>query len=190
MFLFGHAGLTLGAAALTAHFIKRPGEETSTKAPWFARLSHHIDVRLLMVGALLSDIIDKPLGIFVFGSTFHNGRIYAHTLLFLLVMAAAGYYLLKKRRQTWLITLAAGTFTHLICDEMWQATVTLFWPLLGFKFPAYDMAGWFGNMFQALISKPYVYVSEAIGLGIVIWYAAWLISEHKVSAFLRRGKIT
>ncbi|MGD0794906.1 MAG: metal-dependent hydrolase [Dehalococcoidales bacterium] len=189
MLFFGHAGITLGAAAMAAGALDRrqPGEPH--KISWFAPLARYIDIRLLLIGSLLPDIIDKPIGQYFFRTNFYNGRIYAHTLLFLLVLAGAGYYLYRSRRQVWLMTLAAGTFTHLALDEMWQVPGTLFWPLVGFSFPRYELADYLGNLLKEIISNPYIYVSEIIGLAIIVWFGVWLLSRRKFGSFIRRGKI-
>ena len=63
MLLFAHLGLTLA----TARF--------------FSRMS----LAALALGSMLPDIIDKPLGLVVFGSP-NMGRTFAHTLLFLMLL--------------------------------------------------------------------------------------------------------
>ena len=47
----------------------------------FKRTKTRRDLFLLVVGSLLPDIIDKPLGLILYHG-FGNGRLYAHTLLF------------------------------------------------------------------------------------------------------------
>jgi inner membrane protein len=189
MLIFGHTGITLGAAALAAHAVNTRKAGQAPDKSWFAPLSRYVDIRLLVIGSLLPDIIDKPLGQYFCRETFNNGRIFAHTLLFLVLITAAGYYLYQRQRRPWLLTLAAGVFTHLAFDEMWQVPATLFWPVLGLTFPKYDLTGWATNIFKALLSNPYIYVSEAIGLAIIIWLAAGIVSRKKVGAFIRYGKI-
>ena len=189
MLIFGHVGITLGTAALAARGVVGRKEVREEKLSFFAPLARHVDIRLLVVGSLLPDIIDKPLGQLFFREGFQNGRIFAHTLLFLVLIAAAGYYLFRRRGQLWLITLAAGDFMHLALDEMWQVPGTLFWPLLGLHFPRYELNDWFGNLFRALLSEPYIYISEAVGLMIVIWFGAWLMSRKKVREFIRHGRL-
>ena len=53
-----------------------------------------------------------------------------------------------------MLALAAGTFAHLILDEMWQVPVTLFWPLLGFSFPVEDLENWASDIWNALLIRP------------------------------------
>src|SRR4030043_267174 len=113
MLIFAHTGITLGAGSIIADTVNR-------RPSWFASLSHYLDIRWLLVGSLLPDIIDKPVGQYLFRDTFNNGRIFSHTLLFLIVISAVGFLLLKKYRYKWMLALAAGTFAHLVLDEMWQ----------------------------------------------------------------------
>jgi len=186
MLLFGHAGVTLGVAAVLAGGVNRRKEKTD----WFVALSKYVDIRWLLVGLLLLDIIDKPVGQYLFRDTFNNGRIFSHTLLFLVVIAAPGLYLWKSRRRTWLLALAAGTFTHLLLDGMWSIPATLFWPLMGFSFPKIDLENWVGGIFHALTHDPSIYIPEIIGLAVALWFAVDIIKRKKVLAFIKYGRIS
>ncbi len=121
MLLFGHIGITLGVFLGISYF-----------AP---RLKAIIDLRYLAIGALLPDLIDKPLGMIIFASTISNGRMIAHTLLFSLTLFLIGLCLYDKRKDIRVVTLASGSFFHLMEDHMWISTQTLLWPLLGWYFP-------------------------------------------------------
>jgi hypothetical protein len=57
----------------------------------FPKVREHIDYRYVIVGSMLPDIIDKTVGMVLFADTFANGRIFAHALLFIVVMGVAGY---------------------------------------------------------------------------------------------------
>ena len=186
MLIFGHPGLTLGAAALLAGAASHKQRDIS----WFDRLARYLDIRLLLVGSLLPDIIDKPVGQYFFRRTFENGRIFSHTLLFLFLLAAAGYYLYRRHRQAWLLTLAAGTFTHLVFDGLWTSPQTLFWPLLGFTFPRAELTGWAAHIWRELFSDPAVYVPELIGLGVLLWFGLTLAVRRRMGAFLIKGKVS
>jgi membrane-bound metal-dependent hydrolase YbcI (DUF457 family) len=183
MLLFAHPGITLGAATLIADAVNR-------KPSWFASLSRYVDIRWLLVGSLLPDIIDKPVGQYFFRDTFNNGRIFSHTLLFLIVISAVGFYLLKKHHQVWMLALAAGTFTHFVLDEMWKTPATLFWPLLGFSFPTEKLEGWARSIFEALFSDPRVYIPEVVGLAVLLVLGLSIIRRKKVGAFIKYGKVS
>src|SRR4030043_846688 len=183
MLIFAHTGITLGAGSIIADTVNR-------RPSWFASLSHYLDIRWLLGGSLLPDIIDKPVGQYLFRNTFSNGRIFSHTLLFLIVITAVGFYLYKRHRHIWMLSLAAGTFTHLLLDAMWQTPSTLFWPLSGFTFKRVELEGWAQNIFHALFSDPSVYVPEIIGLAVLLWFAVAVIRRKKVGAFIKKSKVS
>ena len=83
------------------------------------------------LGAILPDLIDKPLGHILLNSSIDFGRIYAHSgLFFIAILVLAIAY--RKRKGTWLLmALAAGVLSHLVLDSMWELPVTLFYPFLG-----------------------------------------------------------
>ena len=72
MLLFGHAGITLGAAAIVAHAVSRTKIDPAPKTSWFVALSRFVDIRLLVIGSMLPDIIDKPIGQYFFIETYNN----------------------------------------------------------------------------------------------------------------------
>lgn len=213
MLVLGHAGITLGTAILLAGGLaskslpKARGNEavgashpsplaTATtinhptkKVSWLAFLASRIDIRVLLVGSLLPDIIDKPVGHFFFRDIFNNGRILSHTLLFSAALALAGVYLYRRRGQNWLLVLSSGTFTHLILDRMWQNPRTFFWPLYGLTFEVIDTTNWIQNLLHALITDPSVYVPELVGLGVLIWFVHQLVRRKTFCDFVRRGQI-
>lgn len=188
MLVLGHAGITLGTAALLAGTVRRSHSKPTWNLSWFTALSSYIDIRILLIGSVLPDIIDKPIGQYFFRATFSNGRIFSHTLLFLVLMTAAGFYLYKRRQKLWLLTLAAGIFTHLIMDKMWLAPRTLFWPLFGTAFDRMDLTDWTLNMLLALMSNPEVFVPETIGAVILLWFGLSLVFRKKVGAFIKYGR--
>lgn len=121
MLLFGHLGVTLGIFFGLGIFIPR--------------LRTLIDPRYLAIGAILPDLIDKPVGEVIFASTFSSGRIIGHTLLFSLLLFLIGLYVYEKRRDIRGLSLTSGSFLHLFEDQMGADPQTFFWPLFGWSFP-------------------------------------------------------
>ncbi len=70
----------------------------------FTRRDPDIDVRLLMLGSILPDLIDKPLGHLIFPED--NGRIFAHSLLFVILLVLIG---IRSRK---VMTVALGSALH------------------------------------------------------------------------------
>jgi len=66
---------------------------------------------------------------------FSNGRMISHTLLFSFTLFLIGLYFYDKKSDLVIISLASGSFFHLMEDQMWDTPKTLFWPLLGWSFP-------------------------------------------------------
>ena len=134
MLLFAHLGLTLASA----------------------RFMSKADLAFLVLGSMLPDIIDKPLGLIAFGSP-NMGRTFAHTLLFLLLLVALSFY----SRDIRLNSMSWGVLAHLTLDSMWNSPVTLLWPLLG-NFPEalhLDTLSYLGAIFSNL-SDPGILVPE------------------------------
>jgi len=201
MLVLGHAGITLGiATALNGALSKKypvsiPSNSASTKLPFmmslFYFMAKRIDIRILLVGSLLPDIIDKPVGQILLRDTLSSGRIFGHTLLFLIIISVAGILLYQRRRKNWLLVLSFGTFTHLIFDQMWLDLHTLFWPLLGWNFAKGppDLVIWIQGIFAGLISEPSVYIPEIIGAVVLSIFIKEVICLRSVGSFLKRGTI-
>ena len=219
MLVLAHTGITLGAAViLNQAFSKRAlnsqrpivqsqqklevnnprlvAKTTNSRLTtadseltWFTSLGNRIDIRILFAGSLLPDIIDKPLGMFFLRDIFSNGRIFAHTLLFLAIITFVGVYLHRSRGQLWLLILSFGTFIHLILDQMWLTPQTLLLPVYGLTLPKCELTYWFQNILYALHTDPVVYVPELVGVVILIWFALVIVRRKKVYAFLKDGQV-
>ena len=152
MLLFAHVGLALATA----------------------RLYSRLDLLFLALGSILPDIIDKPLGLLVFGTP-NMGRTFAHTLLFLLILGAISLRLRDIR----LASLTWGVLVHLILDSMWSSPVILLWPLLGGFPPApyLDTLSYLQILLSGL-EEPEILIPELLGLGYIL-----------VLVYLKRGLI-
>ena len=143
--LFAHLGLTLASG----------------------RLMRWVDLAFLALGSMLPDIIDKPLGILVFG-TAEQGRTFGHTLLFLMVLAILAIYLKNIR----LASVSVGVLAHLVLDSMWKSPAILLWPLLGNIPPAQDLgvSDYILTLLYGL-RNPMIWVPEMLGLSYLIFFA-------------------
>ncbi len=75
-------------------------------------------VPVAVSGSVLPNLFGKPLGSLITGS-FWYGRIYAHTLLFFLVLLPGGvvlWWMYSPRAGLLAVTLAAGVLCHLLPD--------------------------------------------------------------------------
>ncbi|MGI9649269.1 MAG: metal-dependent hydrolase [Acidimicrobiia bacterium] len=127
-----------------------------------------MDMRVLVFGAVLPDLIDKPIGSVLFTGHFGTGRIYAHTLLFaalmlMLVMVATERGTPTRKR--WM-AMPIGVLFHLLLD-MPLDPETLWWPVLGATFPAFA-EGQLVDLIVYLLKSPLVVIQELIGLAYLI----------------------
>lgn len=210
MLLFGHIGITLASAALgfglrdklrpeftenEVDGVSPPGNSHSSnnhpnsKTSFFRSLANRVDIRFLLVGSLLPDIIDKPIGVYFFRETFSNGRIFSHTLLFLVSITIVGLLIKKYSGKTWGLALSFGTLFHLILDEMWLTPKTLLWPLFGIGFEKYEIGNWVMNILHGLLENPKLYVPEIIGFVLIMWFVWELLHRRAIIRFLRKGRV-
>jgi len=119
-----------------------------------------------ILGSILPDLIDKPLGFLIFPSI-GDGRLIAHSLigLALIVLIAASI----SRDLLLTAALAVGVITHQVLDEMWKIPVNWFYPFLG-PFPVYQMENYFGWGLMRELTTPSEYL---FGLGILFLLINW-----------------
>jgi len=164
------------------------GNSASNKLPLFVTLTRNVDIRILLIGSILPDLIDKPLG-YLFRDILSSGRTLGHTLLFLILISIVGFYLYFSHRRTSIPTLSFGTLTHLVLDRMWRIPSTLFWPIYGFSFAKEDVADWIPKMLSGLMTDSEIYVAEILGAAILCWFILVLIRRRTVYDLLIRGQI-
>lgn len=169
MLLFGHLGITLAAAKTFEKVMLSQGKKKFTEL---------IDYRLVLLGSMLPDIIDKPLGGLIFKAALGNGRIYAHALIFLLLLAGLGIFFWVKHKRPGVLVLAGGSLIHHILDSMWRFPKTYLWPFYGWYFPKEDPEGWLKQWVESLLTNPEVYIPEIIGV-IVLFYFLGKLAYQK-----------
>jgi inner membrane protein len=211
MLLFAHTGITLGAAfaieqiqnaglfrkkhsaiAISSNEGTHKGKVKSTSGGIRSAKTQlsgllRVDYRFILVGSMLPDIIDKPLGNFILRNTISNGRIFSHTLLFLLLILLGGLLVRYFYKKDYLLFLAFGVLMHLILDSMWNTPCTLFWPACGFAFPKTDVENWTSMLLQHLFHDPATFIPEAIGAAIVIYVSIELLVKRSVWHFIKTG---
>jgi hypothetical protein len=130
--------------------------------------------RAFFLGALLPDLIDKPLFYIPYWLTERRSaaegilsgtHLFAHTGLFL--MALVGARLIT--RSMFIRAIAIGVATHLVLDfvALSMGLGTLLWPLFGWRFPAYP----FTDLGQHLMTilNPVTLAGELFGAAILGW---------------------
>lgn len=149
-----------------------------------------VDLRLLALGAVLPNLIDKPLTL-LFPDTFPGDRTVAHTLVVsAAVMTAILLATRRGRRRRAFMAVAIGMLLHLALDAMWTEPEVLFWPVLGVEFPPDGGGGGWPSVMASLRS-PWNWLLELVGLVylIVLYRAAGLTDPEARSAFIRGGRL-
>ncbi|MCL6479112.1 MAG: metal-dependent hydrolase [Peptococcaceae bacterium] len=180
MLILAHVGITAGLARAVENIVNRVNRGNH---------GFKFDYRLIVLGSMLPDIIDKPLGGVVLREMLGNGRIYSHTLLFSLFLLGAGMFLRRKSRRSLCLALAGGGLAHQVLDGMWLQPETFLWPAYGWGFPKESSAEWLRRWVESLQTDPMVYVPEIIGGLIILYFAADLIFRVKAKEFVQTGRL-
>lgn len=197
MLLFGHIGIT-AAVARAGDIIFSPEVIENNKSGFRYRAalllnrlrdaSGRLDYRMIIVGSMLPDIIDKPVFLLLRDRGFEvSGRGYAHTLLFTVILVIGGVFLLRKDK-SWLLTLGLSSGAHLVLDEIWDNLKVIFWPILG-QFPPGETEGWLSGIWENLFTYPEVYIPEILGLIFSLYLAYKILRNRAISGFIRYGTI-
>jgi len=207
MLLFGHIGITVGIAYACDVFADRsgnnhepnPGSRLSvtvhkillTLRRALDRVRHRlgsIDYRVVLLGSLLPDILDKPLWLFASGGSWPSGRAWGHTFLFNFLLFVVGLILIRYRK-SWLVVISLSSFIHLVLDQMWANPVVLWWPLLG-PFQRAGTAGWMPDIIHSLFSNASTYIPEIIGLVVILLLGYRLLLNKDITGFIKEGHLS
>jgi hypothetical protein len=129
------------------------------------------DKRAFFLGALLPDLIDKPLFYIPFWITGRRSgllsgtHLFGHTGLFLLALVVTALVTRSRAARA----LAMGVTTHLLLDFVGLSmdVRTLLWPAFGWHFPTYP----FRDVSQHLstVLNPVTLTGELLG-GAILWW--------------------
>jgi membrane-bound metal-dependent hydrolase YbcI (DUF457 family) len=133
------------------------------------------DYRVAVLGALLPDLFDGPLG----------GARVLHTLAAPVAVLVAVMVLTRTRRAArrhWL-ALPIGMFVHLLADGMWARTETFWWPAFG-----RDLEGALPALDHGLTVLA---LQEVAGAALLVWaWRRFRLGDPAVRArFLKAGHL-
>lgn len=150
-----------------------------------------VDVRFLVAGAILPDLVDMSIGTVVAADRFSTGELWLHTLLAPTVLVI-GVLVFTRRgpRRRAVMALAVGMFFHLLLDGMWTSTEVFLWPLFGTGFPDGPRPYWDG-IFDRASSDPWRWLQEAVGVAYLIglWRTSGLSRPEVRRALARNGRL-
>jgi len=175
MFIFGHIGLTIGILVIGLILFKKP------------ELISKIDFRIIAVFAILPDILDKTLGYLIFPDQLHSGRLFSHTLVFLIFFMIV--YFLIIGSQWWVYSFPI--ITHQLFDQPWLDPGTWLWPAFGWGFKYSDISPW-ESWFSALTSNPFIITTELLGIIalITVFVGFKLYTKKRFVNIVKTGKIS
>jgi hypothetical protein len=196
MLLLGHLGTTIGVVSLVEKLI---GGFHKDKVKVF------IDYRLIMLGSILPDFIDKPLVLLMASKPVGSARFIAHSLFFIMIVLLVGelYEVICKRRGILLIALAS--LAHLVEDSIWKSPKAFFWPYYNWivenskkSLPTISGVGIDKRVeiitesvaslnWKKILMRPEVLIPEIIGGIIILYFFLKLIRSRSLIHFLKTG---
>lgn len=142
-----------------------------------------VDVRFLLFGAIVADLIDMPVGTIFLADRFSTGELWSHSLivptLYMIVVLLATRR--GRARRAWM-ALGIGWLFHLLLDGMWVHRDVFLWPFFGWDIPMGQSPYW-PLAWERAVSDPFRWVLEVIGLA----YLAWLWVRLGLSRRSRRA---
>lgn len=121
------------------------------------------------LGAVLPDLIDKPLGHIILVDSVSYGRIYGHTLLFFIMIIFTGLIVWKFWKSPAFFGLAIGIFSHQVLDLMWRQPANWFYPFMG-PFQGHLPREYIFVLIKAELNNPSeVLVAVLLGLGALLY---------------------
>ena len=190
MDVFGHVGLTL-AVAYPVERIRGRYAQSGDDAGLGPPLAHRLDFRLIVVGSLVPDMIDKPLGFLLAPDLVNNGtRSVAHGVVFALLFIAASAVWFWHTRRLGLLGLSGAAAGHMVLDRMWGQPEIVLWPFLGWSFPVgtVDLAQRSSAYLRDLLAF-YTDAPELVGAVVIVLFATRLWRTRAVLPFLREGSV-
>jgi membrane-bound metal-dependent hydrolase YbcI (DUF457 family) len=169
---FWHAGATIAVARYTFR-------------------DDRMDLRMLLLGALLPDLIDTPIGLLFFDH-FGGVRLFTHGLILAAVVMVVVVLGTRRGRprKLWM-PLAIGLLFHILLDALWLDPETLWWPLFGWSFtPAGPETA--GAYVTSVLTDWRTWLTEIVGLAylVYLWRAARLSDARARRKFLVDGRVS
>ncbi|MFP4073441.1 MAG: metal-dependent hydrolase [Actinomycetota bacterium] len=150
-----------------------------------------MDVRFLLVGAILPDLIDLPVGTLVFVGQYSTGELWSHSLIVPSIYMAVVLLATRRgrRRRAWMALGVAWLF-HLLIDGMWFHDEVFLWPFFGWEIPAGEAPYW-TLAWERASSDPWRWVAEGIGLIYLtwLWVALGLSDASRRKTTIETGRL-
>jgi membrane-bound metal-dependent hydrolase YbcI (DUF457 family) len=149
-----------------------------------------MDLRWVLVGSLLPDLIDKPIGSVFFHDTFGTHRLAAHAIVLpILAFFAVLAFTRRGRTRKALVGLVIGWLFHLVLDAAWAVPEAFWWPFFGWSFPPQPDSA-IGPLLARMLSDPLVWAGEAAGAAYLVYlWRRYLSEPGSLRGFFSTGRI-
>jgi inner membrane protein len=171
MMIFGHLGIAMGIVKVCDYTISR-----------ISKKDLQLNYKVVAIGALLPDLIDKPIVEFIYGLKNHDSHIFAHAPAFSVMFLVLGLILLLIRKNSAVLMLGIATLLHQLLDKgiflfdvnssptlIARASMAL--RHMGFSADTvaqyFDSNSYFSDVVLYLM-VPYVFISEVLGVLILL----------------------
>ncbi|MDO9326117.1 MAG: metal-dependent hydrolase [Methanoregula sp.] len=134
------------------------------------------------IGAVLPDLIDKPIGYLLFPATIGSGRIYTHTLLIAIIIMALGIAIWKIKNDPGVMAFGVGILSHQVLDLMWREPLNWYFPLLG-QFKGKITQEYFFTLLFRDLNQPF----EQILILMLCAILVAVLCRHKLPAIINRN---
>ena len=127
-----------------------------------------VDVRFLLLGAILADLVDLPVGTLLLAGRYSTGELWFHSLIVPTIYMTVVLVTTRRgrRRRAWM-ALGVGWLFHLLLDGMWASREVFLWPLFGDISPG--QAPYWPLAWERAVSDPWRWITEAVGAGYLLW---------------------
>lgn len=150
-----------------------------------------VDVRFLLLGAILPDLIDLSVGTVIMADLYSTGELWFHTLLVASVYMTMVLLLTRRgRRRRAFMALGVGWLFHLLLDGMWTDPELFFWPFFGLEMATGESPFW-PLAWDRAMSDPWRWALEVVGLVYLtwLWLAVGLKHVERRLMLLRTGRL-
>jgi hypothetical protein len=133
---------------------------------------------ICIIGAILPDLIDKPLSI-IFPQVMSSSRTLGHALLFAGLVCAVAIVIWRYRSSIVGIAFACAIFSHQVLDTMWTIPSTWFFPAFG-PFLPYSVPDYFGHFFWIEIGTPseWIFAYASFIIIVVLYFSSILPGDQ------------
>jgi len=156
-----------------------PDPEQNGASRELPSLADAVDYRLVAVGSLLPDMVDRALRATAGGSSWSRDQhLLGHTLLLNSPLILAGIGLATRHQDVKLLAIGTAAMTHLLVDPVIRSPRTLLWPFLGVAFP--EARG---------LNRPLTLLTQVVAAAVILAAVLGLQRKGRLQDFIVSGRL-